>query len=159
MYPVWQLWFRNEPVVRTPNAIGKGVRATVLWCDKEWHPVLTLAGQWAITELADDIAWSDIRESINISTAGENAKLLIAAQFDTEITDEEGRDKSPGALTGEYLRALRDGKYVRGHDLEKRITRLKVKLKAENMDEREFRFRLDRDAVDGSLMNVSVIQT
>lgn len=159
---VWQIWFVNRPVMRTSTAIAQQLAATIEFCDDEWRRALDpFTGQWATTKMPDHVGWTDLRPQIDLSPAPTRGKLMLLQQTDTYVTsrsrtigDREVTTREVYALAGENLHAYPKNAAHPKYHLAPGVTRVRVVLTATNMEEQEFRFRIDREE-DGTVKAIT----
>lgn len=157
---VWQLWFTNRPTANSAEATARNMTAFVEFCDDEWRPVRSMIGQWAITEMPEHVGWRSLENHIDLPPVHTFGKLLLLIQNDVFVEHVVSgvRETQRGvyAAAGENLHERRLAGDHPDYALP-RATRVRVRLAAENMDEQEFQFRIERQ-VDGTVTGLDEIR-
>jgi hypothetical protein len=157
---VWQLWFGNEPVTRAATTTARSLMARIDFYDAEWRVTIgELTGQWAITAMPEHIEWVGMQAAVDLPAGLSHAKLLLIAEPTIESsTARDGqwvRVHPMFALVGENLHSQKTADHF-AYVLARETARVRVILDGENMQPKEFRFRLDL-AEDGDLNGISEI--
>jgi hypothetical protein len=160
---IWQLWFVNDPAIRSSAAVAKHLTAEVEFVATDGQrPFEPFVGQWALTQKPDHVGWADpdstkpphvnIRNEIDLGLSPVRGKLMLIGQDD----DVTGAHVVGGntmifsnvfALSGENIHAKPAHFEHSKYRLDKSINRVRVRLAAENMQAQEFHFAIARDDI------------
>lgn len=159
---IWQLWFVNDPAIRSSAAVATHLTAEVEFVAGDGQrPFEPFVGQWAITQKPDHVGWADpdptkpphvnIRNEIDLGLSPVRGKLMLIGQDDDvtgALVDSSGRtvlSSNVFALSGENIHAKPAHFEHSKYRLDRGINRVRVRLAAENMQAQEFHFAIARD--------------
>ena len=166
---VWQLWFVNDPVVRAPSAVAPGLRAVVEFQKSHGErPFAPFVGLWAKTLQGDAMGWADsdanksyytFAAEIILPLTPARAKLMLLGQNDGMVmVTVHGLTitmRDVFALPADMVGAPSHFQYAK-YRLYPDVTRVLVRLRAQNIAEQQFRFALRRD-YEGQIMSIDEI--
>lgn len=157
---VWELWFANRPVARGKDTTARRLTARVEFCDESGRVVKDMIGQWAETQMPEHVGWVGLKSQIDLPPVHTWAKLLLIAQntivVERMVGDASITERGVYALAGENLYERPTSADHPDYFLPVAVTRARVVLAAENMDEREFMVRIERQP-DGAVTGVSTV--
>jgi hypothetical protein len=166
---VWQLWFVNDPVVRAPSAVAPGLTAVVEFQKSHGErPFEPFVGLWAKTLHGDAMGWADsdanksyytFAAEVMLPLTPARAKLMLLGQNDGMVTvTVHGLTitmRDVFALPADIVGSASHFQYSK-YRVYPDVTRVLVRLHAQNTAEQQFRFALRRD-YEGQVVSIAEI--